>query len=79
MGYTVENGGNNNSSGESFSSLQSVLLSEADYSKITILVLLLDPLAYVSETLRVSQYAAVSQVCPLAKVLLRIYEEPVED
>ena len=67
------------SPGESFVSLQSVLLSEADYSKITILVHLLGPLAYVSNILQASQYAIVSQVCPLMKLLLRFYETPVDD
>jgi len=64
---------------ESFSSLQKVLLCEADYAKIAILVHLLDPLAYVSEILQASQCATVSQIYPLIKTLLDIYEEPVED
>lgn len=64
---------------EAKSSLQAVLLSEADYAKIAILVDLLDPLAYASKKLETSQCAAVSYVCPLTKTLLRFYEKPVED
>jgi hypothetical protein len=67
------------STGECSLSLLSVLPSEEDYSKIAILVRLLEPLACASTILQASKYATVSQVCPLAKMLLRAYENPVED
>ena len=60
-------------------SLQAVLLSDADYAKITLLLGLLDPLAEVSTILQATKYVTLSLVYPFIAILLHIYEKPIED
>lgn len=60
-------------------SFHKVLLTETDYDQIAILTRLLEPLALVSNVLQTSQSSVVSQVYPLTRMLLSVYEKPVED
>lgn len=66
-------------SSNEYSSLQAVLLSDAEYSKISVLLKLLTPLTQVSSILQSSKRPTISSIYPFATLLLSFYENPVED